>query len=49
MAGTGDARGGGYPGGVIVVGGENEYGHHTVTYIDPSKVTLQPFGYAPSE
>lgn len=49
MAGTGDARGGGYPGGVIVVGGENETGAHTVTYIDPSKVTLQPFGYAPGE
>ncbi len=49
MAATGDARGGGYPGGLIVIGGENESGAHTVTYIDPSKVTQEPFGYAPSE
>lgn len=46
MAGTGDARGGGYPGGVIVTAGETANGVHTVTYIDPSKVTLQPFGYS---
>ena len=45
MAGTGDARGGGYPGGVLVVAGTRD-GVHTVTYIDPSKVTLQPFGYS---
>ena len=44
----GDARGGGYPGGVIVVGGERG-GAHMVTYIDPSKVTLEPFGYSPTE
>ena len=49
MAGTGDARGGGYPGGLIVIGGENASGAHTVTYIDPSKVTREPFGYAPNE
>jgi len=48
MAGTGDARGGGYPGGLIVVAGETRDGVHTVTYIDPSKVTLQPFGYSPA-
>lgn len=48
MAGTGDARGGGYPGGVIVIGGERG-GAHMVTYIDPSKVTLEPFGYSPTE
>ncbi|GAB5455277.1 MAG: hypothetical protein Hens2KO_15060 [Henriciella sp.] len=47
MAGTGDARGGGYPGGVIVVSGLASTGAHTVTYIDPSKVTLEPFGYSP--
>ena len=47
MAGTGDARGGGYPGGVIVIAGQSESGAHTVAYIDPSKVTLQPFGYSP--
>lgn len=46
MAGSGDARGGGYPGGVIVTAGETINGVHTVTYIDPSKVTLQPFGYS---
>ena len=47
MAGTGDARGGGYPGGVIVVGGQSANGAHMVTFIDPSKVTLEPFGYVP--
>ncbi|MEL7541642.1 MAG: hypothetical protein AAGJ51_12130, partial [Pseudomonadota bacterium] len=46
MAGTGDARGGGYPGGVLVIAGETRDGVHTVTYIDPSKVTLTPFGYS---
>ena len=46
MAGTGDARGGGYPGGVLVIAGQSSSGAHTVTYIDPSKVTLQPFGYS---
>lgn len=46
MAGTGDARGGGYPGGVLVIAGQSNSGVHTVTYIDPSKVTLQPFGYS---
>ena len=46
MAGTGDARGGGYPGGVIVISGQASTGAHTVTYIDPSKVTLEPFGYS---
>ncbi len=48
MAGTGDARGGGYPGGVIVIAGTASTGAHTVTYIDPSKVTLEPFGYSVS-
>jgi hypothetical protein len=46
MAGTGDARGGGYPGGVIVISGQASTGAHTVTFIDPSKVTLEPFGYS---
>lgn len=49
LAGTGDARSGGYPGGVLVIAGETRDGVHTVTYIDPSKVTLQPFGYSASE
>lgn len=47
MAGTGDARSGGYPGGVLVTAGETRDGVHTVTYIDPSKVTMDPLGYAP--
>ncbi|MCR9078430.1 MAG: hypothetical protein NXH78_04955 [Hyphomonadaceae bacterium] len=49
MAATGDARGGGYPGGVMVIGGEDIRGAHTVTFVDPSKVTAEPFGYSPSE
>ena len=49
MAGTGDARNGGYPGGVLVVGGETTNGAHMITFIDPSRVTLEPFGYDPSE
>ena len=36
MAGTGDARGGGYPNGLLIVGGETAEGDHTVTFIDPS-------------
>ncbi|MCR9270468.1 MAG: hypothetical protein NXH72_10810 [Hyphomonadaceae bacterium] len=48
MAGTGDARGGGYPGGVIVIAGLASTGAETVTYIDPSRVTLEPFGYSVS-
>jgi len=49
MAATGDARNGGYPGGVIVVGGETANGAHMVTFIDPSQVTMEPFGYSPTE
>ena len=49
MAATGDARGGGYPGGVIAIGGESANGAHMVTFIDPSKVTLEPFGYSPTD
>ena len=45
MAGTGDARGGGYSAGVVVIAGESEGGKHAVTYIDPSVVTLKPFGF----
>ncbi len=40
MAGTADARGGGYPNGLIVVGGQTPRGNQTVTFIDPS--LLQP-------
>lgn len=49
MAATGDARNGGYPGGVIVIGGQSANGAHMVTFIDPSQVTMEPFGYSPAE
>ena len=42
IAATGDARGGGYPGGLIVLGGDIEPGDHRVVMVDPSKVTLTP-------
>lgn len=45
LAGTGDARGGGYSAGVVVIAGESSSGKHAVTYIDPSVVTLEPFGF----
>ncbi len=45
IAGTGDARGGGYSAGVVVIAGESSGDKHAVTYIDPSIVTLKPFGY----
>lgn len=46
LAGTGDTRGGGYPGGVLVVAGEAPNGDHGLVFIDPSKVTLSPFGFS---
>jgi hypothetical protein len=33
---------GGFPGGVVVVAGENTEGEHRVVFIDPSEVTLKP-------
>ncbi len=33
---------GGYPGGVVVVAGENSAGEHQVVFIDPSEITLEP-------
>ncbi|WP_300392068.1 hypothetical protein [Henriciella sp.] len=42
IAATGDARGGGYPGGLIVLGGDIERGDHRVVMVDPSKITLTP-------
>ncbi|MEL6830577.1 MAG: hypothetical protein AAFO63_10615 [Pseudomonadota bacterium] len=41
LGATGDARGGGYPGGVIVVVGEARDGYRAVL-IDPSSLTLDP-------
>lgn len=42
LAATGDARGGGYPGGVIIVGGTIRGDDHRVVMIDPSRVTMTP-------
>ena len=42
MTGTGDARGGGYTGGLVVVAGEIESGDHRAVLIDPSAITLLP-------
>ena len=46
MAGTGDTRSGGYPGGVLVVAGQAPNGDHGLVFIDPSQVTLSPFGFS---
>ena len=40
IAATGDARGGGYPGGVIVIGGSVGTDDHRAVLIDPSRVTM---------
>lgn len=42
MAATGDARGGGYPGGIIVLGGAVGPGENRAVLIDPSRVTMTP-------
>ena len=42
LAATGDARGGGYPGGVIIVGGTVSGDDHRVVMIDPSRITMSP-------
>ncbi|MEM6534443.1 MAG: hypothetical protein AAF613_02285 [Pseudomonadota bacterium] len=42
MTGTGDARGGGYTGGLVVIAGEVASGDHRAVLIDPSKITLLP-------
>ncbi len=45
MAGTGDARGGGYPGGLVVISGDiDENGDNRLVLIDPSDFTLSPLG-----
>ena len=44
LAGTGDARGGGYPGGLIVMGGSISTTEHNAVMIDPSELTLAPLG-----
>lgn len=33
---------GGFPGGVVVLAGENAAGEHQVVFIDPSEITLEP-------
>lgn len=42
MAATGDARGGGYPGGIIVLGGVVGGDENRAVLIDPSRVTMTP-------
>ncbi|WOR16019.1 hypothetical protein RYZ27_04990 [Hyphomonas sp. FCG-A18] len=44
FAGTGDARGGGYPGGLIVLGGAISTSEHRAVLVDPSELTLAPLG-----
>lgn len=43
MAGTGDARAGGYPGGLFVIAGEDNNREHRIIYVDPSDITLGDF------
>lgn len=47
VAATGDARGGGYPGGLIVLGGDVAPDDHRVVLVDPSKITLTPINVPP--
>lgn len=44
FAGTGDARGGGYPGGLIVMAGAVSTSEHRAVLVDPSELTLAPLG-----
>ncbi|MEM1086316.1 MAG: hypothetical protein AAGH90_01190 [Pseudomonadota bacterium] len=43
FAGTGDARAGGYPGGLIVLGGAISTTEHRAVLVDPSALTLSEF------
>ncbi len=43
MAGTSDTRGGGYPGGILVIAGRDENNEDRLVFIDPSALTLTPF------
>ena len=43
FAGTGDARSGGYPGGLIVLGGAISTSEHRAVLVDPSALTLSEF------
>lgn len=43
LSGTGDARGGGYPGGLIVLGGAISSTEHRAVLVDPSDLTLTAF------
>ncbi|MEQ9317246.1 MAG: hypothetical protein RLN72_15445, partial [Henriciella sp.] len=49
LASVGDARGGGYPGGVIVLGGTVSAGNHRAVLVDPSRITLTPISVPPGE
>lgn len=48
IASTGDARDGGYPGGIIVLGGSIGPEDHRVVLVDPSKLTLSAISIPPS-
>ncbi len=42
MTALGTLPAGGYPGGVVIVAGENASGEHQIVFIDPSEITLEP-------
>lgn len=42
ISAQGSLPAGGFPGGVVVVAGENAAGEHQVVFIDPSEITLEP-------
>ena len=43
MAGTGDTRGGGYPGGILIIACEDQNGDDRLVFIDPGVLTLTAF------
>jgi len=43
MTGTGDTRGGGYPGGILIIAGEDHNGDNRLIFIDPGVLTLTAF------
>ena len=49
LAAAGDARGGGYPGGVIVLGGSVATGDNRAVMVDPSRITLTPISVPPGQ
>ena len=47
LAAAGDARGGGYPGGVVILGGTIGSGDNLAVLVDPSRITLTPISVTP--